>query len=335
MLRKPLFNPSGDDSLISRKIIGGNTTNLINLNNVKYDWALRLYSTMLDNFWRPEVISMNDDKQQYQNSLQKEEVEIYDEVLSFLIFLDSVQTNNLPNIAAYITAPEIVTALTVHAMQEAIHSQSYQYLIESVIPTDKREYIYDMWREKPLLFKRNSSIATVFQEFIDSPSIEKFFKVLIANYLLEGLYFRNGFVFFYVLGDRQLMNHTHSMIKYIKRDEDVHVVMFQRILMEIPDLVIKYSEEVYSLFTEALNQEINWSTQVFGNKVLGVTPKSIKDYTYFLANDMLKKIGLDPIFDLTKDPYSHLWRLENNVQQNFFERRVDAYNHGGIDMSDF
>ena len=41
--RKKLFNPLGDDSLIGRKIIKGDSTNLFNLNNVKYQWANLLY----------------------------------------------------------------------------------------------------------------------------------------------------------------------------------------------------------------------------------------------------------------------------------------------------
>ena len=43
MDRKKLFNPEGDDTLNARKIIKGNSTNLFNLNNVRYQWANQLY----------------------------------------------------------------------------------------------------------------------------------------------------------------------------------------------------------------------------------------------------------------------------------------------------
>ena len=49
--RKKLFNPSGIDSLNERKIIKGNSTNIFNLNNVKYGWANHLYRTMMVNFF--------------------------------------------------------------------------------------------------------------------------------------------------------------------------------------------------------------------------------------------------------------------------------------------
>ena len=36
----------------------------------------------------------------------------YDKILSFLVFLDSIQTANLPNIGAYITANEVNLCLS-------------------------------------------------------------------------------------------------------------------------------------------------------------------------------------------------------------------------------
>ena len=43
---------------------------------------------------------------------------------SFLVFLDSIQTANLPNIGAYITANEVNLCLSIQAFQECVHSQS-------------------------------------------------------------------------------------------------------------------------------------------------------------------------------------------------------------------
>jgi len=51
MDRKLLFNPDGDDSIQKRTIIKGDTTNLFNLNDVKYNWATKLYRNMMANFW--------------------------------------------------------------------------------------------------------------------------------------------------------------------------------------------------------------------------------------------------------------------------------------------
>ena len=154
VLIKKMFNPEGDDSIQTRKIINGNTTNIFNLNNVRYLWANQMYRTMMANFWIPEKVDLSKDKNDYFNLTQEEGI-AYDGILSFLIFLDSIQTNNLPNISGSITAPEINLLLAIQTFQEAVHSQSYQYIIESIVPIEKRNTLYDMWRDDEILFKRN------------------------------------------------------------------------------------------------------------------------------------------------------------------------------------
>ena len=333
MDRKRLFNPKGDDSLNERKIIKGNTTNIFNLNNVKYSWANHLYRTMMGNFWIPEKIDLTQDRVDY-NNLTFEEREAYNGILSFLIFLDSIQTNNIPNVSDYVTAPEINLILSIQTFQEAIHSQSYQYIIESILPKEIRNYIYDKWREDRVLFDRNRYIAEIYQNFLDFPNDENFSKVIVADYLLESIYFYNGFNFFYLLASRNKMMGTSDVIRLINRDELSHVVIFQQMIKEIkienPDF---FDEElIYIMFDKAVEQEILWTNYIIGNNILGITKESTEQYTKWLANERLKSIGLDPLYDgYEKNPYINLEKFadtegEGNVKANFFEGTVTSYN---------
>jgi ribonucleoside-diphosphate reductase beta chain len=106
LTKKKLFNEFGDREWGKRRMIGGNTTNLIQLNNVKYEWATKMYRAMMNNFWIPEEIPLAQDAKDYK-LLTPTERSSYDKIISFLIFLDSLQTANLPNINEYITAPEV------------------------------------------------------------------------------------------------------------------------------------------------------------------------------------------------------------------------------------
>lgn len=85
MQRKKLFNVNGNDEIINRRMIGGNVTNLFNLNNVKYQWANKVYRLMMENFWIPEKVSLFDDKRAYEE-LTASEKAAYDGILSFLVF---------------------------------------------------------------------------------------------------------------------------------------------------------------------------------------------------------------------------------------------------------
>lgn len=333
MKNKKLFNIFGDDSIQNRQIIGGNVTNLFNLNNVKYTWANKIYRVMMENFWIPEKVSLFDDKRCYAE-LSPEEQKTYDGILSFLVFLDSIQTNNLPHISEYVTAPEINLVLAIQTYQEAVHSQSYAYIIESIIPVDKRNEIYDKWREDSVLLERNQYIANIYQKFLDDKTEKNFARVLIANFLLEGIYFYNGFNFFYNLAARSLMIGTADEIKYINRDELLHCVLFARMIKEIwnvrPDFFDE--KEVYEMFAKAAEQEMAWSNHIIGEHIVGINKDSTEKYTKYITNQRLQEIGLKPIFPgFDKNPYPHLEKIadtngEGNVKGNFFEANVSSYN---------
>ena len=104
--KKPLFNPSGDIDPRLRRMIGGNTTNLNDFNNMKYEWVSQWYRQAMNNFWIPEEINLGRDVKDYRR-LSPAERRAYDKILSFLIFLDSIQSANLPQIGSYITANEV------------------------------------------------------------------------------------------------------------------------------------------------------------------------------------------------------------------------------------
>ena len=63
MLKKMIFNENGNRG--TESMINGNTTNLREWNRIKYNWANELYRTMLNNFWIPEEISLNEDVKQF------------------------------------------------------------------------------------------------------------------------------------------------------------------------------------------------------------------------------------------------------------------------------
>ena len=333
MWAKKLFNVSGNDALINRRMIKGNVTNLFNLNNVKYTWANKLYRLMMENFWIPEKVSLFEDKISYQ-ALTEAEKEAYDGILSFLVFLDSIQTNNLPNINEYITAPEVNLILSLQTYQEAVHSQSYAYIIESIIPAEKSEKIYNRWRDDKVLLERNKYIAEIYQEFIDNKNDRNFARVIIANFILEGVYFYNGFNFFYNLASRGLMVGTADEIKYINRDELTHCIIFANIFKEIRAENPGYFDEaeIYTMFEKAVEQEITWSNHIIGNGVMGITKAGIEQYTKYIANERLRSLGLEPLFpDFKANPYKSFDIISDtsgagSVKGNFFEANVSSYN---------
>ena len=106
--------------------------------------------------------------------------------------------------------------------------------------------------------------------FIDNPNDHNLFRGLIGNFLLEGLYFYNGFAFFDTLADHQKMKATDRMINYIRRDELTHVTMFTNILKEIKkEFPEMWNDKlIYEMFHQAVEQETLWSTHILGDGIV-------------------------------------------------------------------
>ncbi len=331
MIANLIFNPKGNDEVANRTIIKWNTTWLFQLNATKYSWAKSLYQVMIWNFWVPEKVSgLWEDAVQFKSALSEDERRAYKWILSFLIFLDSIQTVNLPNFNDYVTAPEVNLILSIQAYQEAIHSQSYATMLETIVDSSERDEIYYFWRTDKHLLERNEFIGWIYQDFIDNPSDENFFRGIIWNFLLESIYFYNGFAFFDTLADQGKMVATDRMINYIRRDELTHVTIFANLLKEIkkefPDM---YNEQVIlDMMDTAVKQEIKWSKHILGKKIIGMSHENIENYTKWLANERLNMLGIKPLYDhVVTNPYKHLDRLQdqNAEKWNFFESTVTNY----------
>ncbi|MGO0846179.1 ribonucleotide-diphosphate reductase subunit beta, partial [Clostridioides difficile] len=164
--KRPLFNEFGDIETNKKKMINGNTTNLNDFNNMKYTWVSEWYRQAMNNFWIPEEINLAQDLKDYKK-LTKEEKTAYDKILSFLIFLDSIQTANLGNINSYITASEVNLCLTIQAFQEAVHSQSYSYMLDSICSPEERNEILFQWKDDAILLQRNKFIGDLYNNFLE------------------------------------------------------------------------------------------------------------------------------------------------------------------------
>ena len=161
---KPLFNPEGDTDVLKRRMIGGNTTNLNDFNNLKYTWTSDWYRQAMNNFWIPEEINLNQDLKDYHKLLPAER-KAYDKILSFLVFLDSLQTANLPNVGEYITANEVNLCLHIQTFQECIHSQSYSYMLDTICSPNERDSILFQWKDDEHLLRRNTFIGACYNDF--------------------------------------------------------------------------------------------------------------------------------------------------------------------------
>ena len=332
--KKPLFNPDGDIDVLSRRMVGGNTTNLNDFNNMKYNWVSGWYRQAMNNFWIPEEINLGVDVKDYPRLLPAER-RAYDKILSFLIFLDSIQTANLPSIAEFITANEVNLCLSIQTFQEAVHSQSYSYMLDTICEPQQRSEVLYQWKNDPYLLERNTFIGNLYNEFQIDKSLFTLMKTIVANYILEGVYFYSGFMFFYNLGRNNKMPGSVQEIRYINRDENTHLWLFRNIILELkkeePELFTADKVLIYrEMIKEGCEQEMRWGDYVIGNDIQGLTTEMITDYIKYLGNLRCRGLEFEPIYEgFEVEPTSMNWVSKfsnaNMIKTDFFEARSTAY----------
>ena len=332
--KNALFNPQGDTDLRQRRMIGGNTTNLNDFNNMRYTWASDWYRQAMNNFWIPEEINLTQDTKDYP-LLPPAERKAYDKILSFLVFLDSLQSANLPSLTEFITANEVNLCLHIQAFQECVHSQSYSYMLDTICSPEERNDILYQWKTDEHLLRRNTFIGDCYNEFYANNDKASLMKTLIANYILEGIYFYSGFMFFYNLARNGKMSGSAQEIRYINRDENTHLWLFRNIIHEMkkeepeyftPEKVKLYEE----MMREGVRQETAWGQYVIGNEVQGLNAQMVNDYIRYLGNMRWRSLGFGNLFeDNIEEPENMRWVSQyanaNMVKTDFFEAKSTAY----------
>ncbi len=337
--RKQIYNPNSNEHVNDRRIFGGNPTGIFELNDIKYQWAYNLWEMMLNNTWFPKEVDMTRDANDYK-VLTEAEKTAYDKALSQLIFMDSLQTNNLiDNINPYVTAPEINLILVRQAYEEALHSQSYAVMVDSI--SQNSEEIYELWRRDMMLKHKNDAIAAVYERLSEDPSEHNFVLACFANQILEGIYFYSGFTYLYTLARSGKMLGSAQMIRFIQRDEVTHLVLFQNLIntlkRERPELFTEeLKAEVYDMFRQAVELETAWGQYITQGQILGLTDAIVAQYIQYLADDRLTSVGFEKLYNVSHpikwvDDFARF----NDQKTNFFEGTVTNYSKGSLSFDDF
>ncbi|MGG3449169.1 MULTISPECIES: ribonucleotide-diphosphate reductase subunit beta [Bacillaceae] len=316
----------------STAIVNGRSSNVLNWDDVKFDWAYPKYKRMLGNFWTPFEINMGTDVKQFPG-LTDCEREAFLKTIGLLALLDSIQTDYAGKVADYLTDSSLQALMIILAQQEVIHNHSYSYVLSSLVPKSEQDRVFDYWRSEPVLEKRNDFVMKGYESFVEQPTVENMLESIVYDVILEGLFFYSGFAFFYHLARHQKMVATSTMINYINRDEQLHVDLFVKIyrelLTEYPELdTEERAADVEAIFREAAALEVEWAREVIGDKIDGLDVEDVEAYIYFYANVRCQQLGYEkPFPDYRKNPLKWIKAYEDVDlgKTDFFEQRSRQY----------
>ncbi|HLD16677.1 MAG TPA: ribonucleotide-diphosphate reductase subunit beta [Coxiellaceae bacterium] len=310
----------------------------------KYLWAWKKYLNACANHWMPNEINMSADIALWKdpNGLTEEERTIIKRSLGFFATADSLVANNLV-LAVYrhITNPECRQYLLRQAFEEALHTHSYQHIIES-LGLDEAE-VFNMYREVPSV-ARKASWAIRFTKSLNDRNFhtgtpendQRLLRDLIAFYIVfESIFFYVGFTQILAMGRRGKMTGTSEQFQYILRDESMHanfgIDVINQIKVENPHVwTPKFQEEVIQIIRDGVELETQYAHDTMPHGILGLNADMFKDYLRYIANRRLKQIGLPEQYPGVINPFPWMSEMMDlKKEKNFFETRVIEYQTGG------
>ncbi|MDN7242360.1 ribonucleotide-diphosphate reductase subunit beta [Planococcus sp. N028] len=325
-----LLNPEQPNK--STGILNGESSGLLNWNDIAYPQMYDLYQTLLSNFWKAQEINMQDDIKQW-DSLTDVEKDVFLRINTQLASLDSLQTPTMSQVMDYVTDSSFKAIFAVISQQEAVHNESYSYILSSLVSVSEQNARFNQAKSDPIVQKRNNLILDSYEKFRQNPTPQSLFRLSVNSINLEGIYFYAGFAFFYHLARQQKMLKTSTMISYIQRDEMQHayfISQFIRIMLtENPELNTEENiQYVYGAINQAVQLEKEWAHYILRD-IQGLDLEEFEGYVEYLANKRLRQLGLENLYEERSNPMPWIQvfgdDMMNDTKSDFFEQKSRTY----------
>ena len=332
----------------------------------KYPQFENLTKQQLGYFWRPEEVSLQKDRGDFQ-TLRPEQKHIFTSNLKYQTMLDSVQ-GRAPGMAflPYCSLPELEACMECWSFMEMIHSRSYTYIVKNVY-SDPSE-VFDTILIDEKILERAKSVTESYDEFINTAQDwgasnnwredwrdhinaqwtrkdlkRSLYRAITNVNILEGIRFYVSFACSFAFGELKLMEGSAKIISLIARDENQHLVLTQNIINnwakgddpEMQEIMKEEEEWTYKMFDRCVNEEKAWADYLFKDgSMIGLNDKLLQKYVEWIANRRMKAIGLKPVYDIAAKnnplPWTTTWISSKGLQVAPQETEVESYVVGGI-----
>jgi ribonucleoside-diphosphate reductase beta chain len=324
-----------------KRLINCHAVDVNQLMPLKYEWAWEHYLNGCANHWMPTEVAMGADIALWKSgTLSADERLVIMRNLGFFATAESLVANNITlALFRHVTNAECRQYLLRQAFEEAIHTHTFHYIVES-LGLDERE-VFGMYHEIPAIAAKDELEMALTADVL-SPDFmtttfagaQKFLENLVGYYvIMEGIFFYAGFAMILSFHRQNRMKGIGEQFQYILRDETVHlnfgIDLINGIKAENPELwTADFQEQLVAKIRQAVTLEIAYAADCLPNGVLGLNADLFREYVQFVADRRLERIGL-PRQYRARNPFP--WMSETidlGKEKNFFESRVTEYRSG-------
>lgn len=319
-----------------------------------------LIEKQLSFFWRPEEISLATDRIQYLN-MSDVEKRFFTENLRYQTLLDSIQGRAPARVFGPIVSdPTLDTWLQTWTFSETIHSRSYTHIMRNCFIDPASEF--DQIIDNPAIMKRAESIGQYYDDVLvkireyedakesfsrssenefdldaysDSISyveetkrnlMESLYLCMHCVNALEAIRFYVSFACTFSFAERGLLEGNAKIMKFIARDEQLHLKGTQYIIRqwqtgvdgdEWKQIAEELEGEATKIFLDVVEQEKEWVDHLFAmGAIPNLSPEILKTYVEYLADSRMRAAGLKSPFSVRRHPlpWMRKWLNSDEVQ---------------------
>ena len=333
-----VFNTKKVDNT-TQPMFFGDSVNIARYENVRYSFFDKQTERQCGFFWLPQEVDVSRDSKDFKD-LTEHEQHIFTSNLKRQILLDSVQ-GRAPTEAfmPICSLPELENWLVTWAFSETIHSRSYTHIIRNIY-TNPSE-VFDGMLDIKEIVDCAKDISKYYDAVIAKPTKENLWMALNAVNALEGVRFYVSFACSWAFAELKKMEGNAKIIKFIARDENVHLASTQQMLKllarddkEFAKLRQDKEDDVIALFDSVVQQEKAWAQYLFKDgSMIGLNADLLGNYVEWIAAKRMHAIGYKSPYKVEQAnplPWTAKWISGAEVQVAPQETEITSYIVGGV-----
>jgi ribonucleoside-diphosphate reductase beta chain len=354
-------------NFLEQPMFFGEALNVARYDVQKYPIFEKLTETQHGFFWRPQEVSLGNDKIDFK-SLSKNEKFIFTANIKYQTLLDSIQERApLVALLPHVSIPELEGVIITWSFFEHIHSRSYAHILRNLVP-NPAEFFDDIVIDENIV-ARAKMVGDFYDDFlqygswfkllgfgnhvvngkeivIDSKMLKrKLYLALISINILEGIRFYASFACSFAFAKLKKMEGNAKIIEFIARDEFQHLAVTQNIIKnyqrkegddEMLEVMAECEEDVLKMFDAAVQQEKDWAEYLFKDgSIIGLNAKLLSSYIEFVGNQRLKTLGFQQRYETHSNPLNWINEFLDSSSKQVApqETEIKSYVVGQIDQN--
>ena len=292
----------------------------------RYPWCYDAWLTQQRIHWLPEEVPLGDDVKDWQKNLSASEKNLLTQIFRFFTQADVEVSNCYIRHYMNVFKPtEVLMMMSAFASMETVHIAAYSHLLDTIGMPESEYSAFMQYKEMKDKYD--------YMQGFDVKSNHDIAKTIaVFSAFTEGLQLFASFAILLNFPRHNKMKGMGQIVTWSVRDETLHcnsmIRLFKEFVNENPGIwTERLTSELYHACKTIIAHEDAFIDLAFEmGPMEGLTAQQVKDYIRFIANRRLTQLGLEPLYNIRKNPLTWLDTMLNAVEHmNFFEGRATEY----------